>query len=86
MTGVVAWVVLVQLPETVGATGSPTGTRKFFVVRIVLGQIATLALIAGGATLITGDPVGLGALTVGMLFCTLSAVLDSWVLLVEILR
>ncbi len=83
--GLAAWCLVVLFQERSRRHLAP-GTGWNFVLRVVMGQIATLAFIAGGAMLVAGNPTGLGAVTVGMLFATISAVVDSWVLLVEILR
>jgi hypothetical protein len=59
--------------------------RQAFVLRVALGQIATLPLVAGIAVL-AGGLGGLYWLVAGMLVSILVGLFDAWVLLIEINR
>jgi hypothetical protein len=52
----------------------------------VLAQVAVLPLLVAGISLLLLTGGGLYWLVPGVLLCILMAVLDAWVLLVEILR
>ncbi len=54
--------------------------------RIVLAQLAVLPLLVAGVSLLLGAGGGLYWLVPGVLLCLVVAVLDAWVLLIEILR
>jgi hypothetical protein len=60
--------------------------RHAFVLRVALGQIATLPLVVAGIAVLVGGLGGLYWLVVGMVFSTLVALFEAWVLLVEINR
>jgi hypothetical protein len=61
-------------------------SRGFLVRRIVLAQGAVLLLLIAGVSLLLLTGGGLYWLVPAVLLCMLDAVLDAWVLLVEILR
>jgi len=52
----------------------------------VLLQVATLPYIAGAVMIVLGMPGALNVVVVGMILSFLKAVLDAWVLLIEINR
>ena len=54
--------------------------------RVVITQVAVLPLLAGGASLLLRAGGGLYWLVPGIVLCLVVAVLDAWVLLIEILR
>jgi hypothetical protein len=54
--------------------------------RIVMVQVAVVPLLVEGVSLLLGAGGGLYWLVPGVLFCLVVAVLDAWVLLIEILR
>lgn len=60
--------------------------REPFVLRVVLGQIATIPLVIAGIAVLAGGLVGLYWLVAGTIFSILVALFESWVLLVEINR
>jgi hypothetical protein len=60
--------------------------RRPFVLRAALGQIATLPLVVAGISVLVGGLGGLYWLVAGMVFSTLVALFEAWVLLVEINR
>jgi hypothetical protein len=80
------WIAYIQLPRLREWGTMRADLRVSFVLRVVLGQVGTLAMvIAGGAVLWVG-PGGLYWLVAGTLFSIIAALADAWVLLVEINR
>src|SRR5919107_4727474 len=80
------WIVAIQLPRLREWGSMRADLRVSFVLRVVLGQVGTLAMvIAGGAVLWVG-PGGLYWLVAGTIFSIIAALADAWVLLVEINR
>ena len=84
-SGLAAWLILVVI-HVRAVRGWVAPSRSFLVRRIVLAQVAVLPLLVGGVSLLIGAGGGLYWLVPGVLLCLLVAVLDAWVLLVEILR
>jgi hypothetical protein len=81
-----AWIVTIQVLRLRKWSTIPSGLRVPLVLRVTLAQISTLpTVIAGIAVLIVGFD-GLYWLVAGMVFSTLAAMFDAWVLLVEINR
>ncbi len=60
--------------------------RQPFVLRVALGQIATLPLVVAGIAVLVAGLGGLYWLVAGMIFSTIVALFEAWVLLVEIHR
>jgi hypothetical protein len=60
--------------------------RQAFVLRVALAQIATLPSVVAGIIVLVGGLEGLYWLVAGMVFSTLVALFEAWVLLVEINR
>ena len=60
--------------------------RGPFVLRVALGQIATLPLVIAGIAELAGGLGGLYWLVAGMVFSIIVALFEAWVLLVEINR
>lgn len=60
--------------------------RVPFVVRVALGQMATLPYVIAGITVLAGGLGGLYWLAVGMIVSILVALFGAWVLLIEINR
>jgi hypothetical protein len=86
--GVVDWVAVVVIQMLVVRNWhllEPT-LRWNFVPRVVLCQLATLPIVAAGIDLMGWGLGGLYWLVVGVVLSFLVAVLDAWVLLVEIHR
>ena len=54
--------------------------------RFIISQITTVPAIAGGALLLVGAEWGYDWIATGILFTLVAGVLNTWVLLVEILR
>ncbi|MBV9121532.1 MAG: hypothetical protein JOZ39_12555 [Chloroflexi bacterium] len=59
-----------------------SGFRKL----VVLAQLATLPVIAGGGLLVAGLPAGLYVVCAANLLAVVEAMLEAWVLLIEIVR
>ncbi len=60
--------------------------RRTFPTRVAFAQLATLPAVIAALLLIVGSPAGFAALAVGILMTFVVAILNAWVLLVEILR
>ncbi len=58
--------------------------RKYAVYNNVFLQVAALPLIIGGVCLTIGNPTGIHWLVFGIIACLIKAVVDAWVLLIEI--
>jgi hypothetical protein len=65
---------------------SPHQSRFQFAARVVLGQLATLPYVVGGASLLVGLPGGPYWLVLAILASYVLAVSSAWVLLIEINR
>jgi hypothetical protein len=81
----VVWVILVAIHlravrERVGPTPGVLAGR------VVLAQLAVVPFLAAGVSLLLCGGGGLYWLVPGVVLCLVVAVLDAWVLLVEILR
>jgi hypothetical protein len=63
-----------------------TDLRVSFVLRVVVGQLATLALVVAGVAVFWVGQGGLYWLVAGTVFAIVGALADAWVLLVEINR
>jgi hypothetical protein len=83
--GLVAWLVLamIHLRAVRGRVGPYPAALAG---RIVMAQVAVLPLLAAGVSLLVGAGGGLYWLVPGIVLCLVVAVLNAWVLLVEILR
>jgi modulator of FtsH protease len=83
--GLVVWTLLstIHVLAVRGGVGPSPGARAG---RIVLAQAAILPLLAAGVSLLLGAGGGLYWLVPGVLLCLVVAVLNAWVLLIEILR
>jgi modulator of FtsH protease len=64
----------------------PAQHRATFLSNVVLLEAATLPYLVGGILLIGGDTGGLTWFSTAIVFSFIKAVVDSWVLLVEINR
>jgi len=84
-SGLVVWLIVVGI-HVQAVRGHVAPSRSLLVRRIVLAQAAILPLLIGGVSLLLRAGGGLYWLVPGILLCLLVAVLDAWVLLVEILR
>jgi modulator of FtsH protease len=85
VAGLVVWtgVVTIHVRAVRGQVGPSSGVLAG---RIVLAQTAVLPLLVAGVSLLLGAGGGLYWLVPGVLFCLVVAVLNAWVLLIEIVR
>jgi hypothetical protein len=83
--GLVAWSALVTI-HVRAVRGQVGPSSRFLAGRIVLAQTAVLPLPVAGVSLLLGADGGLYWLVPGVVFCLVVAVLNAWVLLIEILR
>jgi hypothetical protein len=86
--GLATWgsVVTIQLLRVRGWATMRPDLRQAFVLRVALGQIATLAMVVAGIAVLAVGLGGLYWLVAGMIFSILVALFEAWVLLVEINR
>ena len=80
------WIVAIQLPRLREWGTMRADLRGPFVLRVVLGQVATLTLVIAGVAVLWVGPGGLYWLVAGTVFSILAALFEAWVLLVEINR
>jgi hypothetical protein len=80
------WVVVIQLLRLRSWRAMRPDLRQAFVLRVALGQIATLPLVVAGIAVLAGGLGGLYWLAAGMVFSILVALFEAWVLLIEINR
>jgi hypothetical protein len=81
-----AWIVTIQVLHLRNWSTIPYGLRVPLVLRVTLAQISTLPTVIAGIVVLTIGFDGLYWLVAGMVFSTLAAMFDAWVLLVEINR
>jgi hypothetical protein len=88
MVGLAAWgwIVAIQLRLLRSWQTMRSDLRGPFVLRVALGQIATLPLVVAGIAVLAGELGGLYWLVAGMVFSILVALANAWVLLIEINR
>jgi hypothetical protein len=80
------WVVYIQLRRLRSWGAMRPDLRTSFVGRVVLGQIATLPLVIAGVAVLWVGLGGLYWLVAGTVFSIVAALVEAWVLLVEINR
>jgi hypothetical protein len=80
------WIAAIQLPRVREWGTMRADLRGPFVLRVVLGQVATLAMVIAGVAMLWVGPGGLYWLVASTVFSILAALADAWVLLVEINR
>ena len=88
VVGLAAWVWIgaIQLPRLREWGTMRADLRVSFVLRVVLGQVGTLAMVIAGFAVLWVGPGGLYWLVAGTLLSIIAALVDAWVLLVEINR
>ena len=88
VVGVTDWiaVVAIQLLHLRNWQMLDANLRWNLVGRIVLGQVATLPIVASGVGVLNWGVGGLYLLAAGVILSFLVAVAEAWVLLVEIHR
>jgi modulator of FtsH protease len=80
------WIVAIQMPLLRHWGAMRADLRGPFVLRVVLGQVATLPLVIAGVAMLSVGLGGLYWLMASTVFSILAALLEAWVLLVEINR
>jgi modulator of FtsH protease len=83
--GLLAWSVQVGI-HTKAVRGRVGPSAAVLAGRIVLAQAAVLPFLVAGVSLLLGAGGGLYWLVPGVVACLVVAVLDAWVLLIEIVR
>jgi uncharacterized membrane protein YesL len=88
VVGLLTWgcVVAIQLLRLRSWGTMRPDLRQPFVLRVALGQIATLPLVVAGIAVLVAGFGGLYWLVAGMILSILVALFEAWVLLVEINR
>jgi modulator of FtsH protease len=81
-----AAIVVIQLLQLRNWHSLETTLRPYFVTRVVLGQVATLPLVAAGIAVLSWGVSGLYLLVAGVILSFLVAGANAWILLVEIQR
>jgi hypothetical protein len=81
-----AWIVTIQVLHLRSWSTIPSDLRLPLVLRVTLAQISTIPTVIAGIVMLTVGFEGLYWLVAGMVFSTLAAMFDAWVLLVEINR
>ena len=85
--GLIAWALHLHSGQVALRAGRATGRPREEAVRVVvLGQLQTLPLAVGGALVALAAPGGVYVVFAGILTLFALAMLDAWVLLIEILR
>lgn len=85
ITALVIWTTVVLLHHR-AVHGNPFVSRRTRNVHFVLAQASGLPMIVAAISLILGRGGGLYWLVLGTVFSFLAALLDAWVLLIEIQR
>ena len=80
------WIVAIQLRRLGYWRTMRPDLRRAFVLRVALGQLATLPLVIAGVAVLSVGLGGLYWLVAGTVFSILAALSEAWVLLVEINR
>ena len=80
------WISIIQLQRLRDWSTMPSDLRVPFVVRVTLAQVSILPMVVAGIAVLTVGVGGLYWIVVGMVFSTLAAMFEAWVLLVEINR
>jgi hypothetical protein len=86
VVGIAAWSILTGIWIKAARAPIPGQPRFVPVVSTVVTQAATLPLVAAGVSLLLRAGGGLYWLVPGMAFCLVVAVVNAWVLLVEVVR
>ena len=85
VSGLAFWIAIVSLQVANLRTLAPP-YRRVFVVRVALGQLATVPFVIAGAAVLVRGEGGLAWVVPGVIVSFVLALLDAWVLLVEINR
>ncbi len=88
IVGVADWaaIVAIHLRQLRNWQSLESWLRRHLVVRVVLGQVATLPFVAAGVAVLSWGVGGLYVLVAAVVLSFLVAVNEAWILLVEIHR
>jgi hypothetical protein len=81
----VSWVLQVaaQVRYARSRSGHP---RRWLLIRMLHTQFASIPFFAGAAALFRGNPFGIYWVVAGFVFSFIAGIVNSWVLLIEIVR
>ncbi len=85
LLGLIAWIILTSLDVNILRTRKAQ-YRLPYMMNVTLSQIASLPYIIAGIIVLTRGAGGLYWLVPAIIFSFIKAILDAWVLLVEINR
>ena len=85
IAGVILWLVTTRSQWTASHNNPYVGRRER-ALHFTLTQLSAIPFILAGASLLSGVGGGLYWLVPGTIFSFIAALLDGWVLLIEILR
>jgi hypothetical protein len=85
VTGLLAWSILVGI-HVKAVRGRIGPSRPVLVGRVAIAQVAVLPFLVAGVSLLLRAGGGLYWLVPGVVLCLVIAVLNAWVLLIEIVR
>ena len=85
VVGVVIWLLNIYLDIRNFRQTDPQ-YRRAYSANILMGQLATLPYLIAGISILTTGEGGIYWLVPALIFSVLQAILDSWVLLIEINR
>lgn len=85
VVGLVIWIISTILDVTILQTKAPK-YRRPYVFNIVLSQLSVLPYIISGIIVLTLGAAGLYWIVPAIIISFIKAILDAWVLLVEINR
>jgi modulator of FtsH protease len=85
VVGLLAWSILVVI-HAKAVRGRVGPSRAVLVGRVVMAQVAVLPFPVAGVSLLLQAGGGLYWLVPGVVLCLVVAVLNAWVLLIEIVR
>ena len=80
------WIVTIQVLHLRTWSTIPSALRLPLLLRVTVAQFSTIPTVIAGIAILTVGFDGLYWLVAGMVFSTLAAMFDAWVLLVEINR
>ncbi len=83
--GLLLWIAATRT-QWVASHGNPYIDRRQMIFGFVLTQLSALPYVAAGVSLIADAGGGLYWLVAGVVFSLLTALMDAWVLLIEIQR
>jgi modulator of FtsH protease len=85
LVGILIWIMITS-SERASSRDNPYMRRGQRILHVILAQGSSLPMIVGGVSLILGVGGGLYWLVAGMIISFIAALLDAWVLLIEIHR